>query len=127
MSPGQEEFDTRTTPAEIDPERPRPYDTPWGSFALYTVGTRLIAAPSFCPHMLGPLFQGTISGAEVTCPWHAWRFSLTTGECTWRPPGERDDGEDPRPLPFCPIRLGPRGTFVLRPPSNEPSWYELDR
>ena len=119
MSPEQGEFDTRTTPAELDPERPRPYDTPWGSFALYTIGSRVVAASSFCPHMLGPLFQGTLSGDEVTCPWHAWRYSLTTGECTYCPEGES------APLKFCPVRLGPRGTFVLGPPSSEAAGYEL--
>lgn len=120
MSPERGEFDTRTTIAEVDPERPRPYDTPWGSFALYTVGSRIVAASSFCPHMLGPLFQGTIAGDEVSCPWHTWRYSLATGECTECPEDESSD-----PLEFCPIRLGPDGTLILAPPCREPSGYEL--
>lgn len=121
MSPEQTEFDTRAKPADVDPGRPRPYDTPWGSFALYTVGERIVAASSFCPHMLGPLFQGTVAGDEVTCPWHTWRFSLTTGECTVCPPEDRPV----EPLAFCPIRLGPEGTLVLGPPGSDASGYEL--
>lgn len=73
-------FDTRLRPADIDPERPRPIETPWGSLSIYCVGGEYLASQSFCPHLAGPLFQGTRSGDEITCPWHQWRFSLRTGE-----------------------------------------------
>ena len=35
---------------------------------------------SVCPHMGGPLEQGRIQNGEVTCPWHRYRFDLSTGE-----------------------------------------------
>jgi phenylpropionate dioxygenase-like ring-hydroxylating dioxygenase large terminal subunit len=38
------------------------------------------AFSSVCPHMGGPLEQGQIENDEVTCPWHRYRFSLSTGE-----------------------------------------------
>lgn len=119
MSPHEAEFDTHMRPDEVDPHRPRPFDTPWGSFALYTVGARVVAAQSFCPHMLGPLLEGSLSGDEITCPWHTWTFSLSTGACTAYP-----EGEEPDTLEFCSIRVGPAGTFLLGAPSREPAWCE---
>ena len=109
-----QDFDTALAPADLDPERPPSFDTPWGSFALHRLGERVVAAQSFCPHMVGPLFEGTRSNGEITCPWHGWRYSLESGACTWRP-------EDASPHPaqtrlrFLEVRVGESGTYVLRP------------
>lgn len=35
---------------------------------------------NWCPHRRAPLGQGTLEGEAVVCPWHAWRFSTTSGE-----------------------------------------------
>lgn len=32
-----------------------------------------------CPHKGGPLSEGIVHGNAVTCPLHAWVFSLETG------------------------------------------------
>jgi nitrite reductase/ring-hydroxylating ferredoxin subunit len=37
------------------------------------------AVDDYCPHMGGPLSQGTLSGDTVTCPWHGWRYDLLGG------------------------------------------------
>jgi nitrite reductase/ring-hydroxylating ferredoxin subunit len=111
------EFDTGLRPKELDPDRPVPFDTPWGSYALYTVEGEVIASQSFCPHMQGPLFQGTQSGREITCPWHRWRFSLEDGRCTARDDGAPEDVEN---LLFREVRIGERGTFILGAPSEPP-------
>lgn len=42
---------------------------------------RLSALDNWCPHRGGPLGEGWIEGNTVVCPWHAWGFDLTTGEC----------------------------------------------
>jgi nitrite reductase/ring-hydroxylating ferredoxin subunit/alkylhydroperoxidase/carboxymuconolactone decarboxylase family protein YurZ len=34
-----------------------------------------------CPHQGTLLDQGHVSGSELTCPKHAWRFDLATGAC----------------------------------------------
>jgi len=109
----EEEFDSGVRPGELAARRSTPLNTPWGSFALYTLGPRVVAASSFCPHLLGPLFEGTLAGEEVVCPWHRWRFSLATGACTHRPDGGPTAGVRIR---LCPLRVGERGSFVLRPP-----------
>jgi len=37
------------------------------------------AFESRCPHMQGPLRFGRVVEGEVICPWHFFRFSITTG------------------------------------------------
>ena len=115
------DFDTGITAAELDPQRPRPLETPWGTVALYRIGERTFCVQAFCPHMLGPLFQGTVSGESVTCPWHQWRYDLNTGECVERPPGddpapgeELVPGANERLLRLA-VRSSPAGTLILAP------------
>jgi NAD(P)H-dependent nitrite reductase small subunit len=50
--------------------------------ALFNVGGRFYALENTCPHQGGPLADGWIDGAEVTCPWHAWTFRLADGGMT---------------------------------------------
>ena len=113
MADPRDSFDTGLRPSEIDAERPRPIDTPWGSFTIFRCGGRMLAAQSFCPHLLGPLFHGTISGETVTCPWHEWRFSLATGRRLDTAGRELDGGDR---LLLRDVALGPRGTILLLVP-----------
>lgn len=73
-------FETGIAESQLDPEHPPVVESPWGTVAIYKDGDRLFAVEAFCPHMLGPLFAGSIVGTRVTCPWHAWRFDVETGE-----------------------------------------------
>lgn len=39
-----------------------------------------VAYAATCPHLLGPLNEGTISkDGSVACPWHGYRFDIRTG------------------------------------------------
>lgn len=40
------------------------------------------AIDDLCPHMGASLGAGEVCDGIVTCPWHAWRFSVCDG--TWR-------------------------------------------
>jgi nitrite reductase (NADH) small subunit len=33
----------------------------------------------------GPLGEGNLVGAVVTCPWHGWQFNVTIGACVANP------------------------------------------
>ncbi len=42
---------------------------------------RVLVSQATCPHRGGPLADGLVGGDSVVCPLHAFRFSLSTGEC----------------------------------------------
>jgi nitrite reductase/ring-hydroxylating ferredoxin subunit len=108
-------YDTGLRPDEIDPERPWPLATPWGDFSLFRAGARVFCVQSFCPHLGGPLFQGTVGLGRVTCPWHEWSFSLETGrrvDLAGRVLGRG------AALARCAVALSGRGTIVLSPPDR---------
>jgi nitrite reductase/ring-hydroxylating ferredoxin subunit len=48
---------------------------------------RPVAVLDRCPHFSGPLAQGPVSTArgEITCPWHRFRFDLSTGQSVTDP------------------------------------------
>src|SRR5688572_28288944 len=114
--PDAREFDTQIRVDDLDPERPRPIVTPWGAFSLIRLPDGVATVQSFCPHLGGPLFQGTLSRDTLTCPWHLWRFSLRTGL--------RVDlgalGSGRARLARCAGRAGERGTWILAPPDQRP-------
>ena len=49
------------------------------TLALFNVDGTLYAVDNTCPHRGGPLAEGDLDGAVVTCPWHGWRYDVTTG------------------------------------------------
>ena len=57
--------------------------------ALFHVGGKFYALADTCPHRGGPLGDGHLEGTQVTCPWHAWQFDVTTGECQTMPGGKQ--------------------------------------
>jgi len=50
--------------------------------ALFNVAGVFYALENHCPHQGGPLAEGWLDGAVVTCPWHAWSFKLGDGKMT---------------------------------------------
>ncbi len=69
-----------TTTAELPAE---------GEAKEFTVGNRVIcvaniggtysAMDNVCIHRGGPLGQGVIMDGKLICPWHGWRYDVTTG------------------------------------------------
>lgn len=47
--------------------------------AVFNVDGQYRAIDDLCPHMGASLGAGWVEGDTVTCPWHAWRFSLCDG------------------------------------------------
>jgi nitrite reductase (NADH) small subunit len=54
-------------------------------YAICNVDGRIHALAGTCPHRGGPLGQGAINGANLTCPWHAWEFDCLTGANDYNP------------------------------------------
>ena len=69
------------------------------SIGLFNVNGSLHALPNLCPHQLGPLCEGNVSGTTysgvetgwkvdwiqegeiVACPWHGIEYEIVTGRC----------------------------------------------
>ena len=66
--------------ADIPREGARVVKTDAGCIAVFrTVDDDVYAIDDRCPHKGGPLSQGIVHGASVTCPLHNWVFDLATG------------------------------------------------
>jgi nitrite reductase (NADH) small subunit len=67
--------------ADIPQRGARSIHTPGGKVAVFrTADDRVFAIDDRCPHKGGPLSQGIVHGASVTCPLHNWVISLETGK-----------------------------------------------
>jgi nitrite reductase (NADH) small subunit len=51
-----------------------------GRIAVFRLADGWAALDHACPHKAGPLSDGIVADACVTCPLHNWRFDLRTGE-----------------------------------------------
>ena len=69
------------TVADIPRRGARCVLTPRGRIGVFrTADDRIFAIEDRCPHTGGPLSQGIVHGAAVTCPLHNWVISLETGK-----------------------------------------------
>lgn len=49
------------------------------TLALFNVDGTYYAIDNTCLHRGGPLGEGELEGNVVTCPWHGWRYDVSTG------------------------------------------------
>jgi nitrite reductase (NADH) small subunit len=78
--------------------------TPQGKIALFrTAEDRIFAIEDHCPHKGGPLSQGIVHGASVTCPLHNWVISLETGKAL---------GTDEGTVRTIPVRVEGEKLFI---------------
>jgi len=49
------------------------------AIGLFNVDGTFYALDNTCVHRGGPLGEGELDGAVVTCPWHGWRYDVKTG------------------------------------------------
>jgi nitrite reductase (NADH) small subunit len=78
--------------------------TPQGRIAVFrTIDNQIFAIDDHCPHKGGPLSQGIVHGAAVTCPLHNWAISLETGRAL---------GADEGAVRSIPVRLEGARIFI---------------
>ncbi|MFY4730089.1 Rieske (2Fe-2S) protein [Nitrospira sp. BLG_2] len=74
------------------------------TLAIFNVDGTIHAINNTCCHREGPLGEGELDGDIVTCPWHGWRFNVTTGVCMNNPSSQVEayqvkvEGEDVKVL-----------------------------
>ena len=65
---------------DIPAQGARVVKTAAGCVAVFrTANDQVFAIDDRCPHKGGPLSEGIVHGTSVSCPLHAWVFSLETG------------------------------------------------
>jgi nitrite reductase/ring-hydroxylating ferredoxin subunit len=47
--------------------------------AVFKIGGEFYAIENECLHRGGPLGEGQLRGQIVTCPWHGWKYDVSTG------------------------------------------------
>jgi nitrite reductase (NADH) small subunit len=47
--------------------------------AVFNIEGSFYAINDTCRHRGGPLGEGELDGKTVICPWHGWRYDVTTG------------------------------------------------
>ena len=55
------------------------------TIAIFRIGDAFYAVDNACPHNGGPLGEGPLDGAVVTCPWHGFTVDVRTGRCPRSP------------------------------------------
>jgi len=71
--------------AEIPPGSGKTLTVEGKSVALFNVDGKFYCTDNTCVHRGGPLGEGSLEGATVTCPWHGWRYDVTTGQSETNP------------------------------------------
>ncbi|MEX1018609.1 MAG: Rieske 2Fe-2S domain-containing protein [Litorilinea sp.] len=84
---------------ELQPGQHRVVDVDGREIGVFNVDGTYHALPNLCPHQIGPLCQGRVSGTLisrkdtdwqrqwahdgeiVTCPWHGMEYHIATGQC----------------------------------------------
>ena len=82
------EFIKVATTDEIAPRQAKLVEVGGREIALFNVDGDFHAIDNTCTHVGGPLCEGEIEGAEVTCPWHGAVFDVTTGQVLGPPAAE---------------------------------------
>jgi len=73
------EFRRLCAAGDLPPGTGRTFHVEGREIALFNVDGRFHAIDNVCCHAGGPLGEGMLRGAVVTCPWHSWQFDVTTG------------------------------------------------
>ena len=71
--------------SEIPPGKMKMVRIAGNDLCLANVEGKLYCIENNCAHQGGPLSEGTLIGNTVTCPWHNWKFDVTTGESPYNP------------------------------------------
>jgi nitrite reductase (NADH) small subunit len=64
---------------DVPPGAGRVVEVDGRMLALFNVAGAYHAIDNTCPHRGGPLGDGDLDGSLVSCPWHGWRWDVTSG------------------------------------------------
>ena len=65
--------------SDVPPGQGRVVQAGAKTLALFNVDGVFHAIDNTCPHRGGPMGDGDLDGRVAVCPWHGWRWDVTTG------------------------------------------------
>ncbi len=65
--------------ADVKPGSGKSIELDGKAVAVFNIEGTFYAINDTCKHRGGPLGQGELEGRTVICPWHGWRYDVTTG------------------------------------------------
>jgi 3-phenylpropionate/trans-cinnamate dioxygenase ferredoxin subunit len=68
-----------TTTDGLEEQQAKLVEVEGQKIALFRLDGAFYALSDTCTHRGGPLSEGTVEGAQVTCPLHGARFDIKTG------------------------------------------------
>ena len=71
--------------AEVPPGQGRVVQAGTKSLALFNVDGAYHVIDNTCPHRGGPIGDGDLEGRVAICPWHGWRYDVSTGANAMNP------------------------------------------
>ena len=74
------EFEKCADVGQLAPGTCRMVNVAGRDLALFNVDGSVHCLDNTCLHRGGPLGEGYLDGAVVTCPWHGWQYNVRTGE-----------------------------------------------
>lgn len=74
------EFVTIAIVDEVSPGSAKLVEANGNEIALFNINGAFHALDNTCTHVGGPLCEGKVDGAQVTCPWHGAVFDINTGQ-----------------------------------------------
>jgi len=79
MKPGDDGFVDVGAARDLRPGRGRAYRLGDEAVAVFRTEDGWVAIGDTCPHMGTSLADGPLENGRVECPWHHWRYDVTTG------------------------------------------------
>jgi nitrite reductase (NADH) small subunit len=67
------------TVSEVPPSKAKQVTVGGKTLAIFNVNGTFYAIDDTCPHRGASLSEGELEGNQVTCPWHAAVFDVTSG------------------------------------------------
>lgn len=65
--------------SDVEPGSGRTVEVNGKPVAVFNIDGSFYAVSNTCVHRGGPLGEGEVYGKMVVCPWHGWRYDVTTG------------------------------------------------
>jgi NAD(P)H-dependent nitrite reductase small subunit len=70
---------------DLGPGQCRVVEVNGNEVAVFNLNGTFYAIDNMCAHQGGPLGEGLLEGETVICPWHSWKYNVTTGICSTNP------------------------------------------